>query len=63
MCIQRSCNNTSLKIAGTSCLPFEEPTRDPALWSYSNLDPSWNQTPARDPDVWSPLAPSEQKYL
>lgn len=48
------------RLLGTSCLSFEEPTRDPALWSY-NSEPSWNQTPARDPDVWPPLTPAEQK--
>lgn len=51
------------RLLGTSCLSFEEPTRDPALWSYSNSDSSWNQTSARDPDIWSPLTPTEQKNL
>ncbi|KAK2587513.1 hypothetical protein KPH14_003210 [Odynerus spinipes] len=38
-----------------------EPTRDPASWPYNNTDISWNQTPARDPDVWPPLTAAEQK--
>ncbi|KAL0120605.1 hypothetical protein PUN28_008351 [Cardiocondyla obscurior] len=38
-----------------------EPTRDPALWSYNNSDSSWNQSLSRDPDVWPPLTPAEQK--
>lgn len=46
---------------GTSCLSFEEPTRDPTSWPYNNADISWNQTPARDPDVWPPLSAAEQK--
>ncbi|OAD58861.1 Katanin p60 ATPase-containing subunit A-like 1 [Eufriesea mexicana] len=42
------------RLLGTSCLSFEEPTRDPTLWTYNNSDNPWNQTPARDPDVWPP---------
>ncbi|XP_014612395.1 PREDICTED: katanin p60 ATPase-containing subunit A-like 1 [Polistes canadensis] len=49
------------RIIGTSCLSFEEPTRDPTSWPYNNTDVSWNQTPARDPDVWPPLSTAEQK--
>lgn len=30
------------------------------MWTYNNSD-TWNQ-PARDPDVWPPLTPAEQKY-
>ncbi|XP_076481988.1 katanin p60 isoform X1 [Bombus vancouverensis nearcticus] len=51
------------RLLGTSCLSFEEPTRDPTLWTYNNSDSSWNQTPARDPDVWPPLTPAEQKNI
>jgi len=57
-----SANLTSPQISGTSCLSFEETTRDPALWAYNNSDSSWNQTQPRDPDVWPPLTPAEQKY-
>ncbi|KYM77153.1 PREDICTED: katanin p60 ATPase-containing subunit A-like 1 [Atta cephalotes] len=49
------------RLLGTSCLSFEETTRDPALWAYNNSDSSWNQTQPRDPDVWPPLTPAEQK--
>ncbi|XP_026675253.1 katanin p60 ATPase-containing subunit A-like 1 [Ceratina calcarata] len=54
------------RLPGTTCLSFEEPTRDPAPWSYNGTDASWNQgssfTP-RDPDVWPPLTPNEQKNV
>ncbi|XP_018398541.1 PREDICTED: katanin p60 ATPase-containing subunit A-like 1 isoform X2 [Cyphomyrmex costatus] len=48
------------RLLGTSCLSFEETTRDPALWAYNNSDSSWSQTQPRDPDVWPPLTPAEQ---
>ncbi|XP_011312607.1 katanin p60 ATPase-containing subunit A-like 1 [Fopius arisanus] len=48
------------RMLGSSCLQFEEPTRDPALWS-PNVGSSWNAPGARDPDVWPPLTPTEQK--
>ncbi|XP_076631258.1 katanin p60 isoform X1 [Colletes latitarsis] len=51
------------RLLGTSCLSFEEPTRDPTLWSYNNSDASWNQALGRDPDVWPPLTPVEQKNI
>ncbi|XP_015584934.1 katanin p60 ATPase-containing subunit A-like 1 isoform X2 [Cephus cinctus] len=46
---------------GSPCLPFEAPTRDSALWSCGNSGAAWNQPLARDPDVWPPLTPAEQK--
>ncbi|XP_066593873.1 katanin p60 ATPase-containing subunit A-like 1 [Prorops nasuta] len=49
------------RLLGTSNLSFEEPTRDPASWPFSNIDSNWSQAPARDPDVWPPLTPAEQK--
>ncbi|XP_031838408.1 katanin p60 isoform X2 [Nomia melanderi] len=51
------------RLFGTSCLSFEEPTRDPTLWTYNNSDTSWSQAPVRDPDVWPPLTPTEQKNI
>ncbi|XP_063974165.1 katanin p60 ATPase-containing subunit A-like 1 [Diachasmimorpha longicaudata] len=48
------------RMLGTSCLQFEEPTRDPALWS-PNIASPWSAPGVRDPDVWPPLTPSEQK--
>lgn len=48
-------------LLGTPCLSFEEPTRDATSWPYTNSDSPWNQTPARDPDVWPPLSSHEQK--
>ncbi|XP_033228142.1 katanin p60 ATPase-containing subunit A-like 1 isoform X2 [Belonocnema kinseyi] len=49
------------RLLGTSCLSYEEPTRDPALWSCGTSS-AWGQpAPPRDPDVWPPLTPSEQK--
>ncbi|XP_076297520.1 katanin p60 isoform X3 [Lasioglossum baleicum] len=51
------------RLFGTPCLSFEEPTRDPNLWSFNNSDTSWSQAPVRDPDVWPPLTPTEQKNI
>ena len=45
---------------GQSCLSYEEPTRDSALWSCGTSG-NWAPTPPRDPDVWPPLSPTEQK--
>ncbi|CAG5083288.1 Similar to katnal1: Katanin p60 ATPase-containing subunit A-like 1 (Danio rerio) [Cotesia congregata] len=42
-----------------SCLQYEESVRDSSLWSSSGS--SWNAHQTRDPDVWPPLAPGEQK--
>ncbi|KAG8038786.1 hypothetical protein G9C98_000341 [Cotesia typhae] len=49
----------SEKLLGTSCLQYEESVRDSSLWSSSGS--SWNAHQTRDPDVWPPLAPGEQK--
>ena len=46
---------------GPSCLSYEEPTRDPTLWSCGNPGSAWSTPVARDPDVWPPLGPLEQK--
>ncbi|KAJ8670252.1 hypothetical protein QAD02_001511 [Eretmocerus hayati] len=48
------------RLIGTPCLPYEEPTRDSAMWSCGPSN-NWAPMPSRDPDVWPPLSPSEQK--
>ncbi|XP_011498638.1 PREDICTED: katanin p60 ATPase-containing subunit A-like 1 [Ceratosolen solmsi marchali] len=50
----------SERLIGTSCLPYEEPARDSALWSCGSSG-NWVPTLPRDPDVWPPLSPTEQK--
>ncbi|XP_057334188.1 katanin p60 ATPase-containing subunit A-like 1 [Microplitis mediator] len=47
------------KVLGPPCLQYEEPSRDSSLWSSGGS--SWNVHQTRDPDVWPPLAPGEQK--
>ncbi|XP_011252367.1 katanin p60 ATPase-containing subunit A-like 1 isoform X2 [Camponotus floridanus] len=61
--VKATSNTLQLFKVDTHAERLLEPTRDPALWSYGNSEPSWNQTPARDPDVWPPLTPAEQKNL
>ncbi|XP_043469762.1 katanin p60 ATPase-containing subunit A-like 1 isoform X1 [Leptopilina heterotoma] len=49
------------RLLATSCLSYEEPTRDPAYWSGGSSS-AWSQSNIpRDPDVWPPLTPAEQK--
>ncbi|XP_012278026.1 katanin p60 ATPase-containing subunit A-like 1 [Orussus abietinus] len=49
------------RILGTSCMSFEEPTRDAISWSRSRTDTAWSLPTTRDPDVWLPLTPTEQR--
>ncbi|XP_001601295.1 katanin p60 ATPase-containing subunit A-like 1 [Nasonia vitripennis] len=49
----------SERLIGSSCLSYEEPTRDSALYSCGTSG-NWAPTPQRDPDVWPPLSPTEQ---
>lgn len=51
------------RFVGPSCLSFEEPTRDPTLWSCVNPGAAWTPPAPRDPDVWPPLSPMEQKTV
>lgn len=51
----------SERLIGSSCVAFEEPTRDPTLWSCAGPGGGWSQPVVRDPDVWPPLSPLEQK--
>lgn len=46
---------------GTQCLQYEEPTRDPALWSAGSVSAPWIVQTARDPDVFAPLTAGEQR--
>ncbi|XP_014212433.1 katanin p60 ATPase-containing subunit A-like 1 isoform X2 [Copidosoma floridanum] len=54
------CDSHSERLVGPACLSYEEPTRDSALWSCGSSG-MWAPTPPRDPDVWPPLSPTEQK--
>ncbi|XP_034942646.1 katanin p60 ATPase-containing subunit A-like 1 [Chelonus insularis] len=48
------------KVLGSASLQNDEATRDSSLWSSGGLGASWNAQ-TRDPDVWAPLTPGEQK--
>ncbi|KAK0083598.1 hypothetical protein PV325_008535 [Microctonus aethiopoides] len=53
---------TERLLGGSNSMQYEEPTRDPALWLAANNNSApWNVQTNRDPDVWPPLTPSEQK--
>ncbi|XP_014238866.1 katanin p60 ATPase-containing subunit A-like 1 [Trichogramma pretiosum] len=48
------------RLIGPQCISYEDTSRDSAMWSCGP-SANWTPTPPRDPDVWPPLSPTEQK--
>ncbi|XP_058802145.1 katanin p60 ATPase-containing subunit A-like 1 [Phymastichus coffea] len=48
------------RLIAPACISYEEAAQNTALWSCGPSS-NWTPTPPRDPDVWPPLSPTEQK--